>query len=220
MIRDGVAALFDCVKTEAAARGYFDGATIAELEAFTKALNVVGVAIMVADIEWDLLDLYVDGVVIADSGLGAGFAFAGRADPVADPTPPATSPPTTRPTGSTTPTPTAPPATTPQTSPPTSPPTTAPATYAETAGGVVHTWTNYSNAGGYEGPSIARYATVQIACKLRGFAVQNGNTWWYRIAQSPWNNAYYASADAFYNNGQTSGSLVGTPYVDQNVRDC
>jgi hypothetical protein len=53
-----------------------------------------------------------------------------------------------------------------------------------------------------------------------GLRVQDGNTWWYRIATSPWNGAYYASADAFYNNGQTSGTLVGTPYVDPAVPDC
>jgi hypothetical protein len=61
---------------------------------------------------------------------------------------------------------------------------------------------------------------VQIACKLTGFKVANGNTWWYRIASSPWKNAYYSSADAFYNNGQTSGTLVGTPYVDERVPNC
>ncbi len=62
--------------------------------------------------------------------------------------------------------------------------------------------------------------TVQIACKLTGFRVADGNTWWYRIASSPWNSAYYVSADAFYNNGQTSGSLIGTPFVDNNVPNC
>lgn len=95
-----------------------------------------------------------------------------------------------------------------------------PATYAETTGGVTHTWTNYTNAGGYEGPTIPSNATIQISCKVTGFRVADGNTWWYRIASSPWNNAYYASADAFYNNGQTSGSLHGTPFADPNVRNC
>ena len=36
----------------------------------------------------------------------------------------------------------------------------------------------------------------------------------------PWNDSYYASADAFYNNGQTSGSLNGTPFVDPSVPVC
>ena len=95
-----------------------------------------------------------------------------------------------------------------------------PGSYPETAGGVTHTWTNYTNAGGTQGPSVQAGQTIGIACKLHGFKVANGNTWWYKIASSPWNGAYYASADAFYNNGATSGSLVGTPYVDPNVPDC
>jgi hypothetical protein len=61
---------------------------------------------------------------------------------------------------------------------------------------------------------------VQIACKVTGFRVEDGNTWWYLIASSPWGNTYYASADAFYNNGQTSGSLIGTPFVDPAVPNC
>ena len=101
-----------------------------------------------------------------------------------------------------------------------SPAPAPPPTYGETSGGVVHTWTNYSNAGGAEGPQIPSNATVQIACKVPGFRVADGNTWWYRIASGPWNGAYYGSADAFYNNGATSGSLKGTPFVDPNVPNC
>lgn len=106
--------------------------------------------------------------------------------------------------------------------PPDTPPTppTPPATWPETVGGVTHTWTNPQNAGGYEGATIANGTTVQIACKLQGFKVANGNPWWYRIASPPWSSTYYASADAFYNNGQTSGPLQGTPYVDPAVADC
>jgi hypothetical protein len=100
------------------------------------------------------------------------------------------------------------------------PPAPSQPTYPETAGGVANTWTDYQNAGGTHGPSIAAYQTVQIRCKVTGFRVADGNTWWYRIASSPWNDAYYVSADAFYNNGQTSGSLIGTPYVDPQVPDC
>jgi hypothetical protein len=101
------------------------------------------------------------------------------------------------------------------------PTTPAPArTWSETTGGVAHTWTNHTNAGGTQGPSIGSNQTVQIACKLQGFRVADGNTWWYRIAQAPWNNQFYVSADAFYNNGATSGSLRGTPFVDPAVGDC
>ena len=127
-------------------------------------------------------------------------------------------PPTTQPTIPATTQPTIP-ATTQPTIPATTQPTN-PATFAETTGGLAHTWTNYTNAGGTEGPSIASNDTVQIACKVTGFRVADGNTWWYRVASSPWNDTYYVSADAFYNNGQTSGSLVGTPFVDPNVSNC
>jgi hypothetical protein len=85
---------------------------------------------------------------------------------------------------------------------------------------VVNTWTDYSDAGGTEGPSIPSNETIQITCKVAGFAVADGNTWWYQIASSPWSNTYYGSADAFYNNGATSGSLVGTPFVDPAVPNC
>jgi hypothetical protein len=102
----------------------------------------------------------------------------------------------------------------------TPPPPPPPPTWAETAGGVAHTWTNYTNAGGTQGPSIASGQTVAISCKLQGFRVADGNTWWYRIHSAPWSDAYYVSADAFYNNGATSGSLSGTPFVDQNVANC
>ena len=76
------------------------------------------------------------------------------------------------------------------------------------------------SAGGTEGPTVAARQTIQVACKLTGFKVANGNAWWYRIAQSPWSSQYYVSADAFYNNGKTSGSLQGTPFVDPAVPDC
>jgi hypothetical protein len=99
--------------------------------------------------------------------------------------------------------------------------TTIAPTYPETTGGgPTHTWTDYETAGGTEGPAIPAYDTVQISCKVPGFAVEDGNTWWYKVASSPWDDNYYASADAFYNNGETSGSLKGTPFVDANVSSC
>ena len=90
----------------------------------------------------------------------------------------------------------------------------------ETTGGVSHTWSDYSDAGGTEGPQIGTNATVGITCALQGFRVADGNTWWYQIGSSPWNDAYYVSADAFYNNGATSGSLLGTPFVDPAIPLC
>jgi cytoskeletal protein RodZ len=93
-------------------------------------------------------------------------------------------------------------------------------TGSETVGGQANTWTDYADAGGTEGPEISAFATVQVACRIQGFEVQDGDTWWYRIASSPWSDSFYASADAFYNNGRTSGSLIGTPYVDMSVPKC
>jgi len=90
----------------------------------------------------------------------------------------------------------------------------------ETPGSVVHTWTDYADAGGSEGPTIPSNQTLQVSCKVPGFEVADGDTWWYRIASGPWNNSYYGSADAFYNNGQTSGSLRGTPFYDPAVPNC
>src|SRR2546430_685965 len=68
--------------------------------------------------------------------------------------------------------------------------------------------------GGTQGPPIQTGQTVQMVSKIQGLRVPDGDPWWYKIASSPWTGNYYTSADAFYNNGQTSGSLVGTPFVD------
>lgn len=92
--------------------------------------------------------------------------------------------------------------------------------YRETTGSLTHTWSDYVTAGGTAGWSIPAYTTVKIECAVIGFKVADGNTWWYRIAAPPWNGDFYASADAFYNNGQTSGSLHGTPFVDPLVPRC
>jgi hypothetical protein len=92
--------------------------------------------------------------------------------------------------------------------------------FAETTGGVTATWTDYRSGGGAAGSSIPKGQAVQIACVVQGLPVANGNIWWYRVASAPWNGEFYASADAFYNNGQTSGVLQGTPYVDASVPAC
>lgn len=98
--------------------------------------------------------------------------------------------------------------------------TTAATTWSETTGGVAHTWTNYRHASGQQGPTVPSQRTVQVSCRVKGLKVQDGDRWWYRIASKPWRNKYYASADAFYNNGRTSGSLRHTPFVDSRVRIC
>ena len=134
--------------------------------------------------------------------------------PTKTPTP--TLPPST-PTLAPTPVPaTAPPAPTP--APTTAPP--APQLYWEVVGSPTHTWTDYGDAAGSEGAEIDTGTPVQVTCRVQGFKVADGNTWWYQIASPPWDNAYYASADAFYNNGESSGSLAGTPFYDPAVPVC
>ncbi len=172
-----------------------------------RASAVADGIMLVGGFTWKIADLVADWIVNRGTTLGNGFSVLVKSPSQPQPPIPAPQPPTPAP----------------QPAPPTVTPTPQPqpqSTWAETTGGVAHTWTNYMNAGGTEGPSINAYQTVQIACKLTGFKVADGNTWWYRIAQSPWNNQYYVSADAFYNNGQTSGSLQGTPFVDPNVPNC
>jgi hypothetical protein len=107
---------------------------------------------------------------------------------------------------------------------PTTPPSSSPPpTFAETPGPYgVATFTDYLNESG-EGPRIPEYETVQVQCRVEGYEpADHGipDNWYYRIASSPWDGAYYAYAEPFYNNGQTSGSLIGTPAVDASVPIC
>ena len=202
--------LLDGYKQEVAS-GALDEARVNQLAATVSGLKKASVAgkwWQVYGAEWQLADLLTDHYIVGDAdGLGAGFSVL--AHTAGSPSvPPLAAPPV------------APPRAPQPTTPPPSTPLPPPVTYSETTGGQAHTWTNYTNAGGTEGPTIPAYTSVQIACKVQGFQVQDGNRWWYRIASGPWNDIYYVSADAFYNNGQTSGSLHGTPWVDNNVRDC
>ncbi|MGD0945184.1 MAG: hypothetical protein ABR972_13070, partial [Acidimicrobiales bacterium] len=138
-------------------------------------------------------------------------------------TPPTTTTTTTQPPTTTTTTTTQPPTTTTTTTTPpttTTTTTTTPPTYAETTGSVAYTWTDYQDAGGTEGPEIEDNQTVQITCRASGWTAPDGNNWWYEIASAPWSNSYWVSADAFYNNGETSGPLTGTPFYDSNVPVC
>src|ERR1039457_5160326 len=196
----------------AVASGILDRVTVSKLAAVfgqvkNASLLADGIA-LAGGVTWRIGDLAADWIVNHSSSLGNGFSVYAKEASSPLPAPPPSSPGQPQPAGPNMPAP--PPANAP-------PP---PATYSETVGGKAHTWTNYSDAGGSEGATIAAYATVQISFKIQGFKVQDGNTWWYRIASSPWNNNFYVSADAFYNNGRTSGSLIGTPFADPNVPDC
>jgi hypothetical protein len=91
---------------------------------------------------------------------------------------------------------------------------------AEVSGGVAHTWSDPHLAGGRPGPEIMPGQRVLIACRLRGFKVPDGNVWWYLLASPPWSHRFYATADTFYNNGRTKGSLRGSALVDPKVARC
>jgi hypothetical protein len=92
--------------------------------------------------------------------------------------------------------------------------------YKETSGGTVHTWTDFTDAGGASGPSIRAGETVLVKCRVIGFKVTDGNTWWYQIESSPWDGNYFGSADAFYNNVKRPSSFLDTPFVDPSVPVC
>lgn len=93
-------------------------------------------------------------------------------------------------------------------SPPAPPP---PTTWAEqeTPNHPVNTFTNYHNASGM-GPAIAAGQWVNVSCKVYDPTIQSVNPdgYWYRIASSPWNNAYYSPANTFMN-----GDPYGGPYT-------
>ena len=92
--------------------------------------------------------------------------------------------------------------------------------HAETTGSTANTWSDFTDAGGTHGAELSANQTVAIACKVQGYKVQDGDTWWYKIASSPWDGNFYVSADAFYNNGQPAGTLAGTALVDTAVPNC
>jgi len=102
------------------------------------------------------------------------------------------------------PSPGAPPCTS---SPPPPPPQTW--TEQETPNHPVNTFTNYHNASGMGSP-IAAGQWVEVSCRVYDptIASVNPDGYWYRIASSPWNNAYYSPANTFMN-----GDPYGGPYT-------
>jgi CHAP domain len=120
-------------------------------------------------------DYYVGSQIHRHVLPGTVFIYTGAA-------PGSTPPPTpTTPTPTPTPTVTQPGTTVTQpgttvTQPGTTTTTSSPPTWNETPGGVTHTWTNYANAGGSQGPSIPTSQTVQVYCRVQGFTVAEGTT--------------------------------------------
>lgn len=93
-------------------------------------------------------------------------------------------------------------------------------TYTETTGTPARTWSDYMIAGGEAGPPLGPRQSIQVSCRVRGYIVPDGDPWWYRIESPPWNGDFYATSDAFYNNGQTSGPVDNGVIVDEQVPEC
>jgi hypothetical protein len=92
-------------------------------------------------------------------------------------------------------------------------------TWTETTGTPAHTWADPVQLTG-AGTPLGPRQSVQVLCRVRGYVVQDGDPWWYRLASSPWNGRYYATSDAFYNDGATSGPVDDGVVVDEQVPIC
>jgi hypothetical protein len=79
-------------------------------------------------------------------------------------------------------------------------------------------WSDYTTGAGAQGTTLAGQEGVQVSCRVSGRQLAEGNDTWYRIASSPWNNAYYAFAGAFWN-GAASGA-TSKPAYDPAVPPC
>jgi hypothetical protein len=79
----------------------------------------------------------------------------------------------------------------------------------ETPGHPVNTFRNFHRAIGIGSP-IAAGRYVRVSCKVYDptIASVNPDGYWYRIASSPWSNAYYSPANTFMN-----GDPYGGPYT-------
>jgi transcriptional regulator with XRE-family HTH domain len=92
-------------------------------------------------------------------------------------------------------------------------------TWTETTGTPAHAWADPVQLTG-AGTPLGPRQSVQVLCRVKGYVVQDGDPWWYRLASAPWNGRYYATSDAFYNNGATSGSVDTGVVVDEQIPVC
>ena len=100
------------------------------------------------------------------------------------------------------------------------PPAPVPVLYTEQEGHHgVNTFTDPNNASGL-GQKIAPAQYVQVSCKLYDPSIGSVSPdgYWYRIASTPWNNAYYSPANTFMNGDPWNGPY--THNTDFNVPDC
>lgn len=93
-------------------------------------------------------------------------------------------------------------------------------TWAETTFSQSKTFADFVNAGDPLGAPLTAEQTVSVSCRARGFKVTDGDRWWYRLAQSPWDNRYYATTDVFYNTPTATGNPINGVVFDKRVRVC
>lgn len=93
-------------------------------------------------------------------------------------------------------------------------------TWAETADQAITPVSDPVGDAGTAGAGIAAGQTVSVRCILNGLGLAPFDPVWYELASSPWGDAYYAPAYAFYNNGQTSGPANGAKVWDFAVPFC
>jgi hypothetical protein len=95
------------------------------------------------------------------------------------------------------------------------------ATRPEITGGAAHVWSDYTIAGGQSATALRPLQVVRISCRVKGFVVPDHNPWWYLLASSPYDKAYFATADAFYNHPRLArGSFKHSAFVDPSVPIC
>jgi hypothetical protein len=82
------------------------------------------------------------------------------------------------------------------------------------------TFSNFVSAGGPFGVPLTSGQSVQVACRVKGFKVQDGDVWWYRLSAPPWDGNYYVSTDNFWNTPDTSGSPINGISFDPKVKTC
>lgn len=93
-------------------------------------------------------------------------------------------------------------------------------TWTETAFTQSKTFADFVNAGYPLGAMLNPGQAVQVSCRVRGFVVNDGDPWWYRLTSPPWDGHYYATSDVFYNTPDASGNPINGVVVDTRVRVC
>jgi hypothetical protein len=92
--------------------------------------------------------------------------------------------------------------------------------HAETADQAVTPVSDPIGNAGTAGAGITAGQTVSVRCILNGIGLAPFDPIWYELTSAPYGDAYYAPAYAFYNNGQTSGTVTNGNRWDEAVPFC